>query len=533
MNEMDLLAIIGKIDDDLIEAAAPTEVPVQTSTLRHIHRAKPQVVGKPTTSEGKPTAATAKKSIVWPRYATLAASVAVLLCGLSVYKTAIWGSNLATGSDGTAPIESAQSELPSTGSASQDDTDADQAGDIDNSEDYIVRGEEDAALVDSALAVQNAALLAEYTLQAPTTFTETAADGLLLLSPSITVGGMGFEGVILYDFSEYIDANPGWDCLDYGTLPVYFTEYSYYPDQYPEFMAQVLPVDTEALTARLRTLAACFGLDANTPITDNAPSQESIARLFAWYLEPYQSGEIAGIPNLYATQYEMQGDGITITLAYTNGYEEIVFEEGVSLQSSYPNTAYQTEVDRLTAIGEELIATYADYLDMQDPQVEITNLDYNIYGEQYLKIEIYEGAGEGEEALLNYQFNRVKFYINDADALVRIYCQRYDFSDKAGDYPILTLAQATAQLQSGNYITTVSEDDLLSGGLSNIAGVELVYRTGIFESSYMPYYRFWVEVEQGNDSAASLGLKNYGAYYVPAVQSEYLSEEMVWDGSFN
>ena len=29
------------------------------------------------------------------------------------------------------------------------------------------------------------------------------------------------------------------------------------------------------------------------------------------------------------------------------------------------------------------------------------------------------------------------------------------------------------------------------------------------------------------------GLKTYGAYYVPAVQSEYLEGLPVWDGGFN
>ena len=29
------------------------------------------------------------------------------------------------------------------------------------------------------------------------------------------------------------------------------------------------------------------------------------------------------------------------------------------------------------------------------------------------------------------------------------------------------------------------------------------------------------------------GLKAYGAYYVPAVESAYISDMPVWDGSFN
>ena len=29
------------------------------------------------------------------------------------------------------------------------------------------------------------------------------------------------------------------------------------------------------------------------------------------------------------------------------------------------------------------------------------------------------------------------------------------------------------------------------------------------------------------------GMKTYGAYYVPAVESQYLQSLPVWDGSFN
>lgn len=46
----------------------------------------------------------------------------------------------------------------------------------------------------------------------------------------------------------------------------------------------------------------------------------------------------------------------------------------------------------------------------------------------------------------------------------------------------------------------------------------------------MPYYRFLVELPQ---EARENGLKSYGAYYVLAVEEEYLTGLPVWDGSFN
>lgn len=55
------------------------------------------------------------------------------------------------------------------------------------------------------------------------------------------------------------------------------------------------------------------------------------------------------------------------------------------------------------------------------------------------------------------------------------------------------------------------------------------YNTGEREEYFMPYYRFYVELPEEKRA----GLNNYGAYYVPAVEKEYLTNMPVWDGSFN
>ena len=87
-----------------------------------------------------------------------------------------------------------------------------------------------------------------------------------------------------------------------------------------------------------------------------------------------------------------------------------------------------------------------------------------------------------------------------------------------GDYPIISVKEAQALLCAGNYITTVPEE---FPGEEHIARVELIYRDS---------YRFYVEVP---DMARDNGLKTYGAYYVPAVSGEFLSELPVWEGQFN
>ena len=70
----------------------------------------------------------------------------------------------------------------------------------------------------------------------------------------------------------------------------------------------------------------------------------------------------------------------------------------------------------------------------------------------------------------------------------------------------------------------------LMPGEEYVAKAELVYRTGIYEEYYMPYYRFHVKLpDMGEDN----GVKHFGMYYVPAVNEAYISDMPVWDGSFN
>ena len=56
-----------------------------------------------------------------------------------------------------------------------------------------------------------------------------------------------------------------------------------------------------------------------------------------------------------------------------------------------------------------------------------------------------------------------------------------------------------------------------------IAKGELVYRHDQFDRYFMPYYRFLVDI--GEDE----GMRCYGAFYVPAVSSEYI-ETMPHEG---
>ena len=64
----------------------------------------------------------------------------------------------------------------------------------------------------------------------------------------------------------------------------------------------------------------------------------------------------------------------------------------------------------------------------------------------------------------------------------------------------------------------------------DVKKVELVYKTGDYETYYMPYYRFYVELSEEEQEN---GLKTYGCYYVPAVNGRYLEVVPSERGFFN
>jgi len=102
-----------------------------------------------------------------------------------------------------------------------------------------------------------------------------------------------------------------------------------------------------------------------------------------------------------------------------------------------------------------------------------------------------------------------------------------DLSQIIGDYPIITAEEARTLLLEKHYITTVPEE---LPEEEYIAHVELVYRTSSRDTIFMPYYKFLVEMPT---MQRENGLKTFGVFYVPAVNSEFLENMPLWDGSFN
>ena len=141
-----------------------------------------------------------------------------------------------------------------------------------------------------------------------------------------------------------------------------------------------------------------------------------------------------------------------------------------------------------------------------------------------------------EEQILNYNFDKIEFSPNGEGKLWVIrYGTVLESAEKIDDYPIISWEMAQELLLRGDYITTVPkeylEDDIVKKEF--IAKVELVYRIASYDEVYMPYYRFYVELTERKAPNVAEGLKCFGAFYVPAVSGEYLTNFPVWEGQFN
>ncbi len=181
-------------------------------------------------------------------------------------------------------------------------------------------------------------------------------------------------------------------------------------------------------------------------------------------------------------------------------------------------------------MAEYLKTEYKDLIGFDDPQINIYGGDYNIYSQQGYSIEFFDANGSNTEQIINYNFNRVAFACNDEGKLFLARIYQPDLSEVVGEYPIITSEKASELLSNGIYITTVPYE---MPGMEYVKKVELIYRTGKYEEYYMPYYRFYVELPQMPELERDEEMKTYGAYYVPAVSGEHISNMPTWNGSFN
>lgn len=346
----------------------------------------------------------------------------------------------------------------------------------------------------------------------------------LLTLPESLSGGRGFEGLMAYDISELVNNNPWTEEMNLTTLPVYRNPITY---ETPFHMP--VGTDLDAMRTMLLDVAGCFGVkESDLTITDNAYDEQHKAAI----LEQMEQAGITDVPEEYfaPTRLMAEGDGVSIDVDL-NLVAAIWFDPALALPEEY-SLSRQASCEELTRTAQYLMGTYAEVLGMEQPEIDIDGGDRHFDGQSSgYTLSFFEGAGSDTDRILQYNFRKVSFYGSDSGELDTIRFRQPDLSEKLGDYPLITADRARELLTEGHYLTTVPCE---MPGEKYIRKVELIYRTGTEDAYWMPYYRFWVEVEDVPEATdQDPALKTYGAYYVPAVAEEYLTDLPLWDGSFN
>lgn len=340
---------------------------------------------------------------------------------------------------------------------------------------------------------------------------------LPMLSISETVTGMGYEGYMAYDCSELVNANPLTENVKATALPVYQNPLSYDGNNV------VSGADFDKMEEFLMDIAGKLGLDtSNLTITDDAPNEETKQKIIE-KLQKVGSTVPEGYFN--PTKLKAEADGVKIEVDRSMT-ATIRFTTAVRLPEEYNFTYFASYEDNV-AVAEYLKSEYRELFGAEEPRINVCGGDYDTDGQQKYSIEIFDAGKNDIEQIVNYNFNRVVFSRDDNGELFMIRIYKPNLSKKLGDYPIIDSEQAKELLSNGNYITTVPNE---FPGEEYIKKTELIYRTGEYEEYYMPYYRFYVELP---DKEQENRLKTYGAYYVPAVESAYISNVPTWDGEFN
>lgn len=351
-------------------------------------------------------------------------------------------------------------------------------------------------------AVKWGGLAAGILLIAGAALLQSRPQDLPLLPVEPIEASMGYEGYMAYDIDELTNANPWTIETELETLPVYRNL------QQRSFDGSVTPFPAEEMEERLVSAAEGLGLEDYT-VTDDAPDEETrrkITEKFAAVGEEVPEGYFD--PHMLL----IEAEGIRIeadnTLTVTIHLDPAAELPGGPL----PGDA---SYDLCLKAAEELLEQYRAVIDMEEPVIDITGGDRDIHGVQRYDICFYEGAGD-LGPLTGYHFDRIVFHRDDDGRLFIIRKSEADLSEKAGDYPVISVDEAEKLLCRGKYISTVPYE---MPGKEYIAGVELVYRTDPGLEYFMPYYRFLVELPE----MALNGMKDYGAYCVPAVEGDYLT----------
>lgn len=332
-----------------------------------------------------------------------------------------------------------------------------------------------------------------------------------IVIPEYVIGGMGFEGLMYFSAEELENGNPWREDMALVTLPV-FKNGCYDPTG----AGVPLGLSETKMIAELESAAKALGLEIldTKAETDNMISENDM---------------IVSGDTVYSICAITGRGNLTI---YANGSLVYDLPDDYELPEGYHFTYSNISDSDAEAAMDYLTATYAPFLNYEHPEIVLQG-EYSFSGDYIRRYIVYDSGTDMTENILNYNFCSTQFAPDDRGNLMLIRINNgLCMAEKLGDYPLITIAEAKEKLLDGQYQTSVPVG---MPGEEYIAKVELVYRSGPLEETLLPYYRFYVELQDadGWQMMQSNGLKTYGAYYVPAIQDDYISNLSTYNGCFN
>lgn len=190
--------------------------------------------------------------------------------------------------------------------------------------------------------------------------------------------------------------------------------------------------------------------------------------------------------------------------------------------------SYQTNTLSPPSSNVILIFSFFILFQIENPLVDVRvnyGVSQNNKVEKGYSIEVYETEKNPVDKFVS-QLQSVSLYTDEDGYLYGYRINQKDTSTSIGNYPIKSLEEAKAELHSGKYRSDVGSMPGITIDLDEIAYSELVYLDDESLDYFLPYYKFYVPVEYEDDyfTKHQISLKEYGAFYVPAIESKYLKE---------
>ena len=319
--------------------------------------------------------------------------------------------------------------------------------------------------------------------------------------PALDINGDDFAGMgsfVMYmgEGFEYLTGNPWREDMGLDTLPVYKNALEHAS---AELNRVPLNADYASMRALMDEAVAALGVDP-----DSLEYYENYERTFT---------DADG------------GDAVVSSYVAENDEVYILVTKDLSLRVKF-KTPVELPVDLADGAaaedyaeaGEFAAEKYADLLGFEAPRVSVSGGDRDYDGSVNYSVSIYDAGAGDEETVINYNFRRAELSVADGSlTAITLHCP--DLSEKVGDYPIISVAEAQELLVNGGELP----DTLETLNSEDIAGVELVYLTSEYDEYFIPYYRFYMlERNEARTESVPDGLTAYTWYYVPAIAPQYV-----------